>query len=96
MTRERLFYLLQEYYEDYPEMILFDGLEDAVIGIARQFAKDPLLVYDRDKCIEILIERDGMSFDEAEEYFQFNTEGLWAGEGTPLIMVSIQTLEDMA
>jgi hypothetical protein len=27
---------------------------------------------------------DGMSQEEAEEYFSFNVEGAWVGENTPL------------
>lgn len=67
--------------------ILFDGLEEAFVGFATQFTKEPLAVYDRSKCIACL-ERQGMSNEEAEEYFEFNTAGLWAGERTPLILVT--------
>ena len=27
--------------------------------------------------------KDGMTRDEAEEYFDFNTQGAWVGEQTP-------------
>jgi hypothetical protein len=64
---------------------LADGFEDAFIGIARQFGK-PIAVYDREKCIDILVNRDGMSHEEAEEYFQFNVEGAWVGENTPAFL----------
>jgi hypothetical protein len=64
---------------------LADGFEDAFIGIARQFGK-PIAVYDREKCIDILVNRDGMSPEEAEEYFQFNVEGAWVGENTPAFL----------
>ena len=64
---------------------LADGFEDAFIGIARQFGK-PFAVYDRQKCIDILVERDEMSYEDAEEYFQFNVEGAWVGENTPAFL----------
>ena len=41
--------------------------------------------YDRAKCIEILMR--GMSEDEAEEYFEFNTAGAYMGKYTPLFLV---------
>lgn len=64
---------------------LADGFEDAFIGIARQFGK-PFAIYDRQKCIDILINRDGLSYEDAEEYFQFNVEGAWVGENTPAFL----------
>jgi hypothetical protein len=64
---------------------LADGFEDAFIRIARQFGK-PFAIYDRQKCIDILINRDGLSYEDAEEYFQFNVEGAWVGENTPAFL----------
>lgn len=69
-----------------PEAILFDGYEDALIGYIERFSESGhilVALYDRAKCIEILIERDGMSHEEAEEFFSFNTEGCYAGPHTP-------------
>jgi hypothetical protein len=59
---------------------LADGYEDAFVGIATQFNRT-FAVYDRAKCIDILTK--DMSYDEAEEYFQFNVEGAYVGENTP-------------
>ena len=70
---------------DDEEITLADGFEDAFLGIARQFGK-PFALYDREKCIDILVNRDGMSHEEAEEYFQFNVEGAWVGESTPAFL----------
>ena len=60
-----------------------DGFEDAIIGISERFGRDPIVAYDREKCIQVLIDRDGMTYQEAEEYFNFNVIGGWAGDGTP-------------
>ena len=68
------------------EALLADGYEDAVIGVAMRCSKPPLVVYDADRCIEILMNRDGMDYDEAWEFFEFNTVGAWAGEHTPLFL----------
>ena len=78
--------ILEALAEENPEALLFDGLEGAPTGFARQQYKPPLAVYDREKCLEILRTRDGMTHEEAEEFFSFNTEGAWVGEGTPLIL----------
>ena len=78
--------MFPDYEPDFWEgVILFDGLEAAFVGLATQFTKDPIAVYDRDKCIACL-EAQGMSNEEAEEYFEFNTVGTWAGDRTPLIL----------
>jgi len=64
-------------------VLLADGFEDAFVGIGRQFGK-PIAVYDRLKCIDIL--KEDMSEEEAEEYFQFNVEGSYVGESTPIFL----------
>jgi hypothetical protein len=56
-----------------------DGFDDAIIGIASE-----RVVYSRTKCIEILMKRDGMDYLEAMEYFDFNVEGAYMGEKTPI------------
>ena len=35
---------------------------------------------------EILVERDGMSVDEAYEFFQYNIMGSYNGEGMPVFL----------
>lgn len=69
-----------------PEAVLFDGYEDAIIGTAERCSQPHLVVYDAEKCIEILMTRDGMAPDEALEFFHFNTLGCWAGDHTPLFL----------
>lgn len=71
------------------KILLADGFEDAFVGIATQFNRK-FSVYDREKCIDILIVRDGMTNDEAEEYFQYNVEGSWVGESTPAFIIQIK------
>ncbi len=71
------------------KILLADGFEDAFVGIATQFNK-MFSVYDREKCIDILIVRDGMTNDEAEEYFYLNVEGSWVGESTPAFITQIK------
>jgi len=77
-------------------VLLADGFENAFIGLATQFTKEPVALYDRDLCIRVLVERDGMSVEEAEEYFEFNVEGAWVGEQTPMFLrrVSLDEVEE--
>jgi hypothetical protein len=64
-------------------VLLADGFDDAFVGIGRQFGR-PIAVYNRSKCIDIL--KEDMSEEEAEEYFQYNVEGAWVGENTPIFL----------
>ena len=60
-----------------------DGFDEAIIGISERCGRAPIVAYDRDKCIDILVERDGMTYEEAEDFFGFNGIGSWMGEETP-------------
>lgn len=78
---------LSEWISEYnPKALTADGFEDAIIGIAERCGQPSLVVYDAKKCVEILVKRDGMTYDEAREFFDFNTLGSWVGPNTPLFM----------
>lgn len=40
-------------------------------------------VYSAQKVIEALMESESWDYEEALEWFEFNTEGAWMGERTP-------------
>lgn len=67
-----------------PDALFADGFEDALIGYAERSTQSPLALYDRQKCIEILMNRDGMSEEDADEFFEFNVIGAWMGDNTPV------------
>lgn len=77
------------------EAVLFDGYEDAIIGIAERCSTAGLVIYDAMKCIQILMDRDGMSQEDAAEFFGFNTLGCWAGDNTPLFLWRWEPEEDL-
>ena len=64
--------------------VLFDGLEDACVGVARHF-NTYRACYSLAKIIEVLM-RDGMSHEEALEHYEINIAGAWVGDGTPIIL----------
>jgi hypothetical protein len=68
------------------EALLADGFEAALIGVAERCSQPTLAVYDAQKCVEILMTRDGMDATEALEFFTFNTLGAWVGPMTPLFL----------
>lgn len=72
------------------EILMADGFEDAFLGVAMQFNK-PISIFDYDNCLTIL-QKDGMSYIEAEEYMQFNVVGAYVGENTPAFLFKFKKL----
>lgn len=70
--------------EENPEALWPDGFEEAYIGVARRCGKPTLGAFSVQKALEILRKRDGMSYEEEVDYFEFNVVGAWMGEGTPI------------
>jgi hypothetical protein len=67
------------------EALYATGFEEAIIGVGYQF-NTPLVVYDREKCIDILIRNQGMSPLEAYEWMDYNVQGAWMGATTPVFI----------
>jgi hypothetical protein len=78
--------LVDEIGEDL-DILTADGFDDALVGIVEGWHPNgerfTLALYNREKIIEILMERDGLSWDEAYEHFEFNIAGSYVGSGTP-------------
>lgn len=68
-----------------PRALLMDGFDDALVGSVGRADFNVVAVYDRKKCIEVLMKRDGMSIEDADEYFSVNCESAYVGSGTPVI-----------
>lgn len=67
------------------DVLKADGFDDAVIGVASRCGSADVLAYDVEKIILKLM-LDGMSREEAEEYFEFNIVGAYVGEYTPVFI----------
>ena len=81
--------------EENPKAILYDGMDDALIGIYRGdlarsdgsvYYSASIAVYSYLKFIEVYVERDGMSEEEAIEFFDYNVGGSYIGEYQPYII----------
>ena len=81
MTPDEIADLLSD---ENPSALLADGFEDAFVGVARRCGQPTLAVYDYDKGLEVLMQRDGMTYVDAVEWMGFNVLGAWAGENTPV------------
>lgn len=77
----------------YPDdVVVLDGLNEALIGVGSQWGRDPIAVYSESKILAVL-QRQGMSPDEAAEWYSFNIRCLHVGEQTPLIVEAERSTE---
>ena len=84
-TREKL---TENFRDIDDEALLMDGFDEACIGFSQRINEPVLAVYSYDKMVEVLMTRDGMDYDEASEFIDFNCVGAWIGERTPIIVMS--------
>ena len=69
---------LDEYAEG---AILLTGLEDCIVGVVEEFGTaGRRILYSKQLILQKLISRDSMTSDEAEEFYDYNILGLYAGE----------------
>lgn len=68
-----------------PDAHLFENMESALIGIGYIGYKEPVAVYSRAKIFAKLLS-DGLSSEDADEYFFSKFVNTWAGENTPVII----------
>lgn len=86
ITREMIEEAVSEMGE---EVLLMDGFDDAFIGLSQRMNAPLLAVYSIDKVIDILVKRDGMSYEQAVEFAEFNIIGAWVGEKTPILVMNV-------
>ena len=82
-------WILDQLHELNPKALTFDGFDDCIIGVGCQYSKDPVLVYDEQKMVEHLVWTEGWDFEDAWDFLCFNTFNAWMGEGTPIVLKSI-------
>ena len=77
--------MIERLKEQYPdeEFLIADGFDDAIIGVD---SRELRVIYDIDKMIKILVERDTMSEDDAYEFLEYNTLNAYVGDKTPIFM----------
>lgn len=75
-----------ELAEANPDACVADGFEDAYIGHTLG-VRPSVAVYDYERCVDVLMERDRMTREEAIEYLNFNTVYAYVGEGTPMFLI---------
>jgi len=94
MVNKNLHEAVTEALCDDETVLLADGFDEAFIGLGRGATlKERVAIYDYSKCIDILM-KDGMTGEEAEEYFEFNVIGSVVNRSMPIFMERLDTWED--
>lgn len=75
IDKEHLMEILAE-----EECLTADGFDDALVGCT--YGANVVAVYDINKMIEVLI-CEGMDYDDAVEYLEYNVISTYMGEKTP-------------
>jgi len=78
--------LLNDLSERFEDLLKMDGYDDCVAGVVIRYGQEPILYYSYDKVIGKLM-KDGMTEEEAEEFFQYNQIGAWVGDRTPCSLI---------
>ena len=79
---------LAEHFGD--DLLFADNFDAAIIGVSIG-CDSGRVVYSTKKMAEILVQNDGMSYEEAWEYLEFNTFCAYVGENTPIY---VEELDD--
>jgi hypothetical protein len=68
------------------EVIIYpSGFEDCIVGVGERFGGPPVAVLDVEKMFKKM-ESEGMTREEAIEYFEFNILGAHVGEENPVYL----------
>jgi len=66
------------------EVLKADGFDNCVIGLCESANGQTVIAYDKQKMIKTMVDRDGITYEEAEEYYDYNILGSYMGSSTPV------------
>ena len=66
------------------EALRAGGFEEALIG--HTHGSKGVAVYDYDVCVQVLMERDSMTIEDAVEWMEYNVVGSYVGDKTPVFI----------
>lgn len=75
---------LERYDAECDDPIIFPEFQKALVGYGVRFSHR-VAIYDYARCLDIL-EANGMSYEEAIEWMEYNVVGAYLGERTPVFL----------
>jgi hypothetical protein len=92
MTRsEKALAYMDEYVDEFLRLEPREDYDPCILGVGRRF-NDTVLIYSIKAIIDMHM-RHGMTYEEADEYFEYNTIGGWYGEQTPMFLNDLIDLD---
>lgn len=85
LSREQIEEYLQQIGES---ALLIDDADAALIGFTNRVNSPLLAVYDYDKLVDVFIDQ-GLSYEDAVEWVDYNIVGAWLGKQTPIIVMPL-------
>ena len=80
-------------WEEFDDTVWYDEFDAAFVGFGWQFNVGPIVIYDQDKVLEILVangDEDSESpYEDAMDHFGFNVQGQYVGERTPIFLTHV-------
>lgn len=80
-----------EQAEEYGALKL-DGFDDCIIGLISRCTQGPIILYDVRMILQKLM-ADGITLEEATEYYETNMLQAWVGDGTPFFFTPLEGKE---
>ena len=71
------------------DALVMDGYDDCVLGVLERYGMEPIVLYDKAKVIDKLIEDGCDDYEGAVEYYEYNQLGGWHGDKTPGFLVRL-------
>lgn len=81
-----------------PDTVILDGLDAAIIGYGGHVAlQGDVLIYSYSKMVDVFVDRDGMDYETACEWIDFNViRGLpYMGPHAPIVVYDSEATRDM-
>jgi len=69
--------------------LTMDGYDDCAIGILERFGMESIVIYDKEKVIEKLMDEGIPTYEEALEFYEYNQLGGWHGDLTPGFLIRL-------
>ena len=67
-------------------MMTADGFDEAIVGSITSYGRGETVLYSTQKILEVMMERDGMTEEDAIDFFHFNVIGSYNGDGMPAFL----------
>lgn len=71
--------------EQYPDLLVMDGFDDCILGVMHGAGSEAKVAYDLESVLDKL-QADGMTREEAEEFWSFNQLGAYVGPHSPAFL----------